>query len=66
MSIYFVHIILAFFAITLFGALTAKRQIFLHTFAPAVLGAIIGLVIFKFARYYLLDAPARLFFDGLE
>lgn len=65
MSIYFVHIILAFFALTLFSALTAKNQVFLRTFVPAFLGAIVGLIIFKFARYYLLDAPARLFFDGL-
>lgn len=65
MSIYFVHIILAFFAITLFSALTAKKQIFFRTFLPVTIGAIIGFIIFKFARYYLLDAPARLFFDGL-
>lgn len=62
MSVYFIHIILSFLGFTIFTSICAKQR-FIYFFVASLIGIIGGILIFKFARYYLLDAQARLIFD---
>lgn len=66
MSIYFVQVILALFGVSFFACLVCDKSRFYHTFVPASLGIIAGILIFKFAKYHLLEPQFRLLFDGLS
>lgn len=66
MSIYFVHVITALLGLCVFGAFISRSHYFSRVFIPSLVGIIFGILIFKFAKYSLLEPQFRLFFDGLS
>lgn len=64
MSIYFVHTILALCGFSFFAALAGRNRP-AGVFFGAVLGVGVGILLFKFAKYSLLEQEFRLVFDGL-
>ncbi|AQW80431.1 ferrirhodotorulic acid ABC transporter, permease protein [Campylobacter pinnipediorum subsp. pinnipediorum] len=63
MSIYFFHVISSFFGLVFFAALSNKTKSIKIIFLPSIIGVLLGILIFKFARYFLIDSYVKIFFD---
>ncbi|QCD44175.1 Fe-S-containing protein [Campylobacter mucosalis] len=63
MSIFFTQVISALLGFVLFAALNDKTKYLRTIFLPSFFGIVVGILIFKIARYALVDASVEVFFD---
>ncbi|MCD8213311.1 MAG: Fe-S-containing protein [Campylobacter sp.] len=63
MSIYFVQVFTALFGFVLFAALNNKDKSLKTIFLPSFFGIVIGILVFKIARYALIDDRVKMIVD---